>query len=143
MNMRRLAAIGLSFSFAAAALTLVFHLVQAAPAAAARFVAANGAGSACAQNNPCQLQTALGLAGDGDVIYVKQGVYTGTGAAVITITQSITLYGGWNGIPTGPVVRNPAAYPTLIDAQGHRRGMFVSAGITPTIDAFVIQNGNA
>src|SRR5438552_86652 len=134
MNMRRLAALGLSFLLSAGALLLVFQLVQAAPAAAARFVATNGAGSTCAQANPCQLQQALSLAVDGDVIYVKQGAYTGSGDAVITVSQSITLFGGWSGNSSGAIVRNPAAYPTLIDAQRHRRGIFVSAGITPTID---------
>src|SRR5258708_22029226 len=143
MNIWRVAGIGLSLLLAGGALTLVFQLVQAAPAAAALFVATNGGGSACAQNNPCQLQEALSLAVDGDVIYVKQGTYTGSGAAVITVSQSITLFGGWMGNSSGPIVRNPATYPTLIDAQRHRRGMFVSAGITPTIDGFVIKNGNA
>src|SRR5580765_2303975 len=143
MSIRRVAALALSLLLAGGALTLAFQLVQAAPAAAARFVATNGAGSACAQNNPCQLQEALSLAGSGDTIYVKLGTYTGSGAAVITVSQSITLFGGWSGNPSGPIVRNPTANPTLIDAQGHRRGMFVSAGITPTIDGFVIKNGNA
>ena len=143
MNIRRFAALGLSWLLSAGALTLVYQLVQAAPAAAVRFVATNGAGSTCAQANPCQLQQALSLAVAGDVIYVKQGTYTGSGAAVITVSQSITLFGGWSGNPTGSIVRNPATFPTAINAEGHRRGMFVSAGIAPTIDGFVIKNGNA
>src|SRR5262245_32556894 len=143
MNIRRFAALGLAGLLSAGALMLVFQLVQAAPAAPARFVAANGAGSTCTQATPCQLQQALSLAVNGDLIYVKQGTYTGSGAAVITVSHSITLFGGWSGNASGPIVRNPATYPTLIDGQNHRRGMFVSAGITPTIDGFVIKNGNA
>ncbi len=34
---------------------------------------------------------------DGDTIYVAGGRYTGTGAAVVTVTKSIILYGGSDG----------------------------------------------
>ncbi len=65
------------------------------------FVTVTGSGTACTQAQPCGLQTALGRAVDGDSVYVGAGTYTGSGAAVVTITTGITLYGGWNGAASG------------------------------------------
>ena len=65
------------------------------------FVSLNGSGD-CSQSDSCNLHTALNLASDGDTVYIAQGTYTGTGAAVITVTKSITLYGGWDGAATPP-----------------------------------------
>ncbi|MBC7234068.1 MAG: right-handed parallel beta-helix repeat-containing protein [Chloroflexi bacterium] len=77
----------------------------------------------------------------GDTIYVAGGTYTGTGAAVITITKSITLYGGWNGASSGPVLRDPVAYPTTLDGEGTRRVVYVGNSITVTIEGLTITNG--
>ncbi|MBC7334855.1 MAG: right-handed parallel beta-helix repeat-containing protein, partial [Clostridia bacterium] len=74
------------------------------------------------------------------------GTYTGAGGAVITVTKSITLYGGWDGADSGPVVRDPETYPTVLDGEGQRRVIDLDGGlgpITPTIEGFVIANGNA
>jgi nitrous oxidase accessory protein NosD len=106
------------------------------------FVKPDGSGTACSRASPCALQAALDQAGDGDTIYVAGGTYTGTGAAVITVTKSITLYGGWDGAASGPVVRDPAAYPTLLDGEGARRVIYISGDITPTLDGFIIARGN-
>ncbi len=53
------------------------------------------------------------------------GVYTGTGDAVITVTKSITLYAGWDGADSGPVERDPAAYPTTLDGENARRVVYI------------------
>ncbi|RMF29521.1 MAG: hypothetical protein D6759_13685, partial [Chloroflexi bacterium] len=109
-------------------LALVALLAISAPARAAGntlFVTPGGTGD-CSQAAPCDLQTALSQATDGDTIYLAQGTYTGTGAAVITITKSITLYGGWNGSPTGPAVRDPALYPSILDGEGQRRVVYIT-----------------
>jgi len=119
------------------------HIAQAAAIATDRFVAATGSGSACTQAAPCALQTALGLAANGDTIYVAGGVYIGTGAAVITLTRSITLAGGWSGNPDGSIRRDPAAYPTTLDGEWARRVVYISGNITPTLDGFVVTRGNA
>jgi len=127
-------------------LTLAFlaglHAVQAAPTAAERFVTPTGSGD-CSQAVPCALQTALDLAANGDTLYVAGGVYTGTGAAVITLTRSITLYGGWDGATTAPPARDPALYPTTLDGEGARRVVVISGNITPTLDGFIVTRGNA
>jgi len=106
------------------------------------FVTSTGSGD-CSQSNPCDLQTALGLASDGDTIYVAAGTYTGTGEAVIVVTKSITLYGGWDGTTTTPPVRDPAAHPTTLDGERERRVVHISGNISATVDGFTITGGNA
>jgi len=125
------------------ALLAGLHTARAAPTATDRFVAPTGSGSACSQAAPCALQTALGLATNGDTIYVAGGVYTGTGSAVITLTKSITLAGGWNGDPGGSIRRDPAVYPTTLDGEWVRRVVYISGDITPTLDGFIVTRGNA
>jgi hypothetical protein len=146
---RRLPAMLLSSLGAAAALLFWFGGVQAAPvttpatAATTRFAAANGSGGGCTQAAPCALKDGLAQSGNGDTLYVKQGTYLGSGAAVLTLTHSISLFGGWTGNPSGLPARSPLASPSTIDGQNSRRGIYVSSGLTPTIDGFVIRNGNA
>jgi parallel beta-helix repeat protein len=133
-------ALGLGLTLA---LLVGLHTAQAAPTATDWFVTATGSGSACSQVAPCDLQVALNQATDGDTIYVAEGVYTGTGAAVITITQSTTIYGGWDGAASGAIARNPAAYPTTLDGEWARRVVHISGNITPTLDGFIVTRGNA
>lgn len=63
------------------------------------------------------MQTALSNANRGDTTYAAPGTYTGTGAAVVTFTRSIALLGGWNRAAIGPIVRDPAAYPSILDGD--------------------------
>jgi hypothetical protein len=107
------------------------------------FVKADGAGMDCTQTAPCTLHTALDQSADGDTVYVATGIFTGTGSAVITVTHSITLYGGWDGSPTGDVVRDAKAYPTILDGERQRRVVYISGEITPTLDGFIVTRGNA
>ena len=51
---------------------------QIARAAPGDLFVTPGGGGDCSQGNPCDLQTALGLAVDGDTLYLAQGTYTGT-----------------------------------------------------------------
>ena len=106
------------------------------------FASTTGVGTACAQDDPCALSTALDQAADGDTIYVAQGTYTGSGQAVITVTHTITVYGGWDGAAGGPVSRDPDAYPTILDGQGQRRVVFINGTISPVMDGFTITGGN-
>ena len=107
------------------------------------FVSSSGSGNACTQAYPCALQTALIQATDGETICVAGGTYTSSGSAVITVTRSITLYGGWDGASSGPVVRDPEAHPTTLDGENARRVVSISGDITPTLDGFTIARGNA
>jgi len=124
------------------ALLAGLQTAQATPTATNFFVKPDGNGD-CSQGNPCALQTALDQAANGDTIYVAEGVYTGTGSAVITLTQSITLYGGWNGAVSFQIIRNPALYPSTLDGEGSRRVVYINEDITPTLDGFILANGNA
>ncbi len=108
----------------------------------ALFVAPTGTGTVCSPSAPCALSTALAQAVDGDVLYLAQGVYTGTGAAVLTLTKAITLYGGWDGAPTGTPRRNPRIYPSVLDGQGVRRGVFITA-TRVVLDGLTIVHGSA
>ena len=117
--------------------------VMADPLADSLYASTSGAGSTCSQASPCLLNTALVTATTGDTIYVAQGTYTGAGPSVVTVTQSITLYGGWNGASGANFARDSDAYPTTLDGEGVRRVVFVSGPIAPTIDGFTIANGNA
>jgi hypothetical protein len=106
------------------------------------FVTPGGSGD-CSQVAPCDLQTAIGLASDGNAIYLTEGIYTGSGGAVVTVTRSIALYGGWDGSATMPPARDPAAHPTTIDGEGARRGVYVGGDITPTLQGLRITHGDA
>ncbi|MCP4538235.1 MAG: hypothetical protein GY832_13935 [Chloroflexi bacterium] len=108
------------------------------------FVTSGGSGTDCSQAAPCALQTALGQAAGGDAIYLAAGTYTGTGDAVITVTQSITIYGGWDGATTAPPARDPNTHPTTLDGEGARHVIYSYVfGITPTLDGLRITNGSA
>jgi len=95
----------------------------------------------CSQGDPCNLQTALNQAVDGNTLYLAQGTYTGAGGAVITVTKSITIYGGWDGATTTPVVRDPDTYLTTLNGEDTRRVVYISGNISPTIDGLVITGG--
>lgn len=114
-------------------------IARAAPAHL--FVSPTGSGDACTQAAPCALQTALDGAAATDTIYSAEGIYTGSGGAVISLTKSITLYGGWDGTATTPVVRDPETYPTILHGEDVRRGVYISGSITPTLDGFIISGG--
>ena len=139
----------LVFSLATGGLLVVglFLLLNGAPPIARAdpvdlFVTTGGGGD-CSQGNPCGLQTALGTASDGDTIYLGGGTYVGSGGAVVTVTHSITLYGGWDGTTTTPVVRDPGAYPTALDGEDSRRVVHISGDVAPTIDGLTITGGEA
>jgi parallel beta-helix repeat protein len=123
-------------------LALLVGLNLVVAASGSLFVSVAGAGTACSQSQPCSLQTAVGMAVDGDIIYLASGTYTGTGANVIMIADDITLYGGWDGAPTGPVVRDPLTHLTILDGQGGRRVVFINAGRSPTLDGLHLTRGN-
>jgi len=136
------------FSLATGGLLLVglFLLLNGTPQIARAapgdlFVSPTGGGTACSQANPCDLQTALSTATDGDTIYIAEGTYIGSGGAVVTVTQSITLYGGWEGTTTTPPVRDPVAHPTTLDGKGARRVVYIAGPATVTVDGLTIAKG--
>ncbi len=104
------------------------------------FVAPDGAGTVCTQSAPCALQTALTQATGGETLFLAQGRYTGAGGAVLTLTKSLHLYGGWDGAPA-PFVRDPEAYITTLDGQGQRRVVYVAEGVDATLEGLHLTDG--
>lgn len=82
------------------------------------------------------IQGAIGAAGDGDTIQVAQGTYTEN----LVITESIVLEGGWR---SDWLARDPALYVTTVDGNGTGRVIRISGPCTPTVDGFVVTNGDA
>ena len=113
----------------------------ASPAENDLFVSPRGSGTACSRAKPCDLQTAVAQADDGDAVYLDQGTYTGTGQSVVSITESIALYGGWDGATSGPLVRDSDAYVTSLDGELARRVMYVYGPLTATVEGLRIVNG--
>jgi hypothetical protein len=105
------------------------------------FITVGGTGD-CSQASPCNLATALITAIAGDTLYLSGGAYTGTGAAVVTITLDIILYGGWDGSTTVPVVRDPGTYTTILNGEGTRQVVSISGSSTATVDGFTITGGD-
>ena len=110
------------------------------------FVKPGGTGGWCLQDDPCgSIQYAINECepGNGDTIYVAGGTYTGTGAAVITLTKPITLYGGWDGTTITPTVRDPDAHVTILDGENGRRVVYITGTVTPMLEGFTLQRGDA
>ncbi len=107
------------------------------------FASPVGSGNACTQSTPCPLSTALNIAANDDTIYLSQGVYTGTGFAVVQITKTVSLLGGWNGAPAGPILRDPQYYPSRLDGENTRQVIIISGNVTPTLDGLRIEHGSA
>jgi hypothetical protein len=105
------------------------------------FVSPTGSGLNCTQADPCDLATALLNAQDGDQIYLAAGTYHGKGTSVVPLTMDLSLYGGWDGTGTIPLVRDAKMYPTILDGQNTRRVIDISTGATPLIDGFTLTNG--
>lgn len=97
----------------------------------------------CTQAQPCSLQTALDQAINGDTIYLAEGTYIGSGGAVVTVTKSITLAGGWDGAATAPLMRNPVTHVTKLDGQGQRRVVYIGGGVNVTLDGLHVLGGLA
>jgi uncharacterized repeat protein (TIGR01451 family) len=116
------------------------HVARADPGAL--FVTTDGTGAACTPDQPCALQEAMDQATDGDTVFVAQGTYTGTGGAVITVTKSITFYGGWDGTAgTGSLVL-PGVYTTTLDGENARRVVYITGTVSPILDGFTLRNGH-
>jgi hypothetical protein len=83
----------------------------------------------------------LDEATEGDSLYLATGTYEGDGAAVVTVTEQITIYGGWDGTTTTPMVRDADVYITTLDGENARRVVYGATDFT--LDGLHLTNGNA
>jgi fibronectin-binding autotransporter adhesin len=127
---------------------------------ATRYVATSGVdGSDCLDPGlPCRtVQYAVDSAGPGDAVLIAAGNYTDVrprpapaeypGPSIITqvvyLSQTLRLRGGYttsNGYAGPP---DPVAYPTILDAAGRGRAMFVAGDVSPTLEMIELTGGDA
>jgi hypothetical protein len=125
--------------------------IQPAPARAVTLTVCPAAGPGCQYTT---LQAAVDAAGNGDMIKVAAGAYTGINnkgghAQVVYINKSITIQGGYTTAFSEPP--DPNAHPTTLDAQGKGRVLFITGSyisptivtIRATIEGLRITGGNA
>jgi hypothetical protein len=147
-------------------LLLVGMLLALAPAPAIKasaldssiwYVKPGATGGCSSWADACELQTALGLAGSGDQIWVATGVYTpgsaGNRLATFPLQGGVALYGGFAGTETSLEDRDWVANPTTlsgdIDGDGGLAGntyhVVSAVGINETarLDGLIITAGNA
>lgn len=100
------------------------------------------------------LQTALGVAGSGDQIWVAQGTYypsSGSDRATsFVLPEGVLIYGGFNGTETLLSERNPSSYVTILSGDIGTGGddtdnsyHVVVGSNASTIDGFTITGGYA
>jgi uncharacterized repeat protein (TIGR01451 family) len=100
------------------------------------------------------VQYAVDSALEGCVIKVASGVYThvharlrrdvqitGLVTQVVYISKTLTLQGGYT--ITNWAVADPETNPTVLDAQGRGRVVYITGDISPTVEGFVLRGGDA
>jgi uncharacterized membrane protein len=117
-------------------------------APATRYVATTGSDTRGEMPNVCSdpaspcrtLQHAVDVAFAGDEIRVADGVYTGTGDAVVNVGKSLTFQGGYT---TTFTERDPEAWPTVVDGEDARRGIYINGSFSVVLDGIHVTRGNA
>ncbi len=112
------------------------------------FVAPNGSDTndCSSPDSACRtIQQAVDMTAEGGVIKVAAGVYTDSDTPrvgyVVALTKTITLRGGYDA--TFANLPDPVANPTILDAQGQGRVIYIAGDIGSTIEGLHIIGGNA
>ncbi len=100
-------------------------------------------------SGPCDytsIQAAVDAAGDGDLILIATGVYTGVSTRegvtqTLYLSKSLTLQGGYT--TTDWTTPYPITQPTTLDARGQGRVIYVVGNITTTLEGLRITGGDA
>ena len=149
MTNRRLFPLALTVALCAAALTAALIVTGSAYALSSpRYVATTGQddGNCTDSGDPCQtVQYAVDAALEGDTIMVATGVYTGVNnrgglAQMVYLSKGATIAGGY---PAGfGALPDPDATPSILDAQGGGRVLYIVGPIEVTIEGLSITGGN-
>jgi uncharacterized repeat protein (TIGR01451 family) len=119
-----------------------------ARAAVVRYVATAGSdsGDCSAPGDPCRtIQYAVDRAGAGDEIRVAAGAYADVNAyaglrQVLYLSKTLTVRGGYT--TTDWSTSNPISYPTVLNAQGGGRVLYVTGHVSPTLEGLHITRGD-
>jgi len=105
-------------------------------------------GADCGGMTPCydNVQAAVDAAVEGDTIKVATGVYTevnsyGGLAQIVYIAKGLILRGGYSTADWDD--SDPDANPTVLDAHGLSRVVYVSGAVNITVEGLEITGGNA
>lgn len=127
--------------------------VMAGPSSSVRYVAPAGN---CNGAAPCYsiIQAAIDAAGSGDEIRIAAGTYTqlnvrqridtagGVVTQVVYLSKTVTLRGGYT--PHDWSTADPVAHPTILDAQGKGRAVYITLStISPTLENLQLTGGTA
>lgn len=87
-----------------------------------RFVAPDGlsSGDCSSWANACQLDYALGVAGNDEEIWIQTGIYTPTGSgreATFLVKNGLAIYGGFIGTEEQRSQRNPSLHPVIFSGD--------------------------
>ncbi len=152
MNINRLvSAATLAGGLALGMLGLLGILAPPVQAGGTRYVdSATGSDSSnnCSvSSSPCKtIQHAVDEADPGDLVKVATGTYTGTNsygglAQVVYISKTVTMVGGFT--TSNWDTPDPVANPTVLDAQGQGRVLYITDDISSTLEGLVITGGDA
>lgn len=83
------------------------------------------------------VHAAINAAKSGDLIRVTHATY----AETLVVNKNIILNGGYSGPPTWQ--RDVKKYPTILDAKGTGRVIYVPSGSSPVIDGFIVTGGKS
>ncbi|HET9493032.1 MAG TPA: S-layer homology domain-containing protein [Chloroflexia bacterium] len=87
------------------------------------------------------IMAAVDAAVSGDEVRIAAGTYTGTGAAVVTLTETLTLTGGYPGGAGGWATPGDHTL-TVIDGENARAGASVgTSGLTIVMQNLTVVNG--
>jgi len=126
-------------------LTVIMQPAAAYTETTTRYVAPGGH---CGGASPCYatIQAAVDAADPGDEIKVAEGTYRdlharGSVTQTVYIERAISLRGGY--APADWSAADPVAHPTILDARGKGRALYITGPVTVTITGFYITGGNA
>ncbi len=92
------------------------------------------------------IQAAVDAAAEGTTIKIAAGHYTQRNTyngltQVVYLNKTVTLRGGYT--TTNWAAPNPAANPTILDAQNQGRVVYITGQVSPTLQGLFLTGGNA